>query len=47
MAIIAISSETFSGGEALTKGVAEQLAYRCTSQEVLLEDDGPGVRDPT
>jgi len=46
MAVIAISSETFSGGEALTKGVAEQLAYRCTSQEVLPRRR-PGSSGPT
>ncbi len=37
MAIIAISRGTFSGGEAVAKGVAEYLGYQCLSREVLLE----------
>lgn len=37
MSIIAISRGTFSGGEALAKGVAERLGYRCISREVILE----------
>jgi len=37
VSVIAISRGTFSGGEALATGVAERLAYRCVSREVLLE----------
>ncbi len=37
MPIIAISRGTFSGGEALAKGVAERLKYRCLSREMNLE----------
>jgi len=37
MAIIAISRGTFSGGEAVAKGVAERLGYQCISREVILE----------
>jgi len=37
MSIIAISRATFSGGEAVAKGVAERLGYRCVSREVILE----------
>ncbi len=37
MGIIAISRGSFSGGEALARGVAEQLGYRCVSREVILE----------
>jgi cytidylate kinase len=37
MSIIAISRGTLSGGEALAKGVAERLGYRCVSREVILE----------
>jgi cytidylate kinase len=36
MSIIAISRGTFSGGEAVAKGVAERLGYRCVSREVML-----------
>jgi cytidylate kinase len=37
MSIIAISRETFSGGEALAKRLAERLQYRCLSRETNLE----------
>jgi len=37
MSIIAISRGTFSGGEAVAKGVADRLGYRCVSREVVLE----------
>ncbi len=37
MSIIAISRGTLSGGEALGRAVAERLAYRCLSREVLLD----------
>lgn len=37
MSIVAISRGTFSGGEALAKGVAERLGYRCISREVILQ----------
>ena len=37
MAIIAISRGTFSGGEALARGVAERLEYPCLSREILLD----------
>ena len=37
MSIIAISRGTFSGGEALAKGVAERLGYGCVSREVIHE----------
>lgn len=37
MSIIAISRGTFSGGEAVAKGVAERLGYRCVSREVIME----------
>jgi cytidylate kinase len=37
MSIIAISRGTFSGGEAVAKGVAERLGYRCVSREVIFE----------
>jgi cytidylate kinase len=37
MSIIAISRGTFSGGEALARGIAERLGYRCISREVILE----------
>jgi cytidylate kinase len=37
MSIIAISRGTFSGGEAVAKGVADRLGYRCVSREVILE----------
>lgn len=37
MSIIAISRGTFSGGEAVAKGVAQRLGYRCVSREVIME----------
>lgn len=37
MSIIAVSRGTFSGGEALAKGVAERLGYGCVSREVIHE----------
>jgi cytidylate kinase len=37
MSIIAISRGTFSGGEALAKGVAKLLGYQCLSREENLE----------
>ncbi|HYL81819.1 MAG TPA: cytidylate kinase family protein [Candidatus Acidoferrum sp.] len=37
MSIIAISRGTFSGGEAVAKGVAARLGYRCVSREVMFE----------
>jgi len=37
MSIIAISRGTFSGGEAVAKGVADRLGYRCVSREVIME----------
>jgi cytidylate kinase len=40
MSIIAISRGTFSGGEAVAKGVAERLGYRCVSREVIMEAAG-------
>lgn len=38
MSIIAISRGTFSGGEALAKGVAGRLGYQCLSRETNLEE---------
>jgi cytidylate kinase len=37
MAIISVSRETFSGGEALAQGVADRLGYPCVSREMNLE----------
>jgi cytidylate kinase len=37
MAIISISREAFSGGEALAQAVAERLGYPCVSREMNLE----------
>lgn len=37
MSIIAISRGTFSGGEALAKGLAARLGYQCLSREMNLE----------
>lgn len=37
MSIIAISRGSFSRGEAVAKGVADRLGYRCVSREVLFE----------
>jgi cytidylate kinase len=38
MSIIAISRETFSGGETLAERVAERLGYQCLSREMNLEE---------
>jgi cytidylate kinase len=46
MAIIAISRGTFSGGEALAKGVAERLGYRCISREMILDEAAKGYGVP-
>ena len=47
MSIIAISRGTFSGGEALAKGVAERLGYQCLSRETNLEAAAKHYKIPT
>ena len=47
MSIITISRGSFSGGQTLAERVAERLAYRCLSREVLVEAAATyGVPEP-
>jgi cytidylate kinase len=47
MSIITISRGSFSGGQSLAERVAERLAYRCLSREVLVEAAATyGVPEP-